>query len=157
MLEVGFKTKFWWELGETVGRVHLNAIVHAAIFVWWLEGAAIGWASEGEEFIEAVAEALEAAVRAIDDAEGPAGLATVGFILADDLLRDLDESVEDVANGAAKLASRSVGVARRSLNICGSDTSESKHGGSCNEEFFHVDVEKVEAGPRAWQRESVAE
>ena len=154
--EVGLETKFRWELGEAVGWIHFNAVVHAARFVRRLEGAAVSWASEGEELVEAVTKALEATVGAVDNAEGPASFATVRFVLANDLLRNFDHSVEDVANGTTKLAGRGVSVSWRSLNVGGSDASEGQHGGSCNEEFFHVDVEKVGASPGAWQRESVA-
>ena len=103
MVEVAFSAQFRRELGETVGRVHLDPVVFAAALIRRLEGAAIGRAGEGEHFVEAVAEALQGAVGAIHRTVGPAGFAAVIVGLADDLLGNFDETVEDVAKAAAKL------------------------------------------------------
>lgn len=62
---VALETEFWRKLGESLINVHIDAIVLAAFFVWWLKGAAVGWAGEGEKFVEAVTEAFESAVGSI--------------------------------------------------------------------------------------------
>ena len=76
----------------------------SALFVRWLEGAAICGACEGEELVETVTEAAECAVGAIDCAVGVASFASVGIVLADDLLGNFHESVKDVAETTAELA-----------------------------------------------------
>ena len=87
-------------------------------------------------------EAAETAAGAVDHAVGPAGFAAVVIGLADDLLGDFDESVENVADAAAELAGRRVGRSRRSLDIGGSNAAEGEHG----EEGEPVPV-PVQVGP----------
>ena len=65
--EVGLETKFGWELGESVARVHLDSVISAAAGVRWLEGAVMSWAVEGHELVDAVADPLESAARAVNN------------------------------------------------------------------------------------------
>ena len=62
-------------------HVHFDAVVFATALIRVLESAAIGRAGEGEEFVEAVAEAAQRAVGSIDGAVGPASLAAVSSSL----------------------------------------------------------------------------
>ena len=59
---VGLETEFRREFGESVMDVHFDAVVFATAFVRWFERTAIGRAGEGEQFIEAVAEAAQRAI-----------------------------------------------------------------------------------------------
>ncbi len=117
MVEVGLESEFRWEFGEAVVHVHLDAIVLTATLIRWLEGAAIGGACEGEELVETVTEAAKRTVGAIDRTVSPTSLATVGLVLADDLFRDFDNAVNDVADGAAELAGGCVGGSGRCLDV----------------------------------------
>ena len=65
MVEVGFKSEFGREFGETVMHVHLNAVVFAAALVRLFERAAIGRAGEGEKFVETVTEAAQRATGSV--------------------------------------------------------------------------------------------
>ena len=138
MIEAAVEAQFRWEFGKAVVHVHLNAVVLAATLVWWLESAAIGWAGEGEEFVEAVAQTTHCAVGAIDSAVGPSGLATVLLVFTNDLLRDLNEPIHDVADGTAELARGRVSGTRRCLDVGDNKATESGEGGSDDEEFFHA-------------------
>src|SRR5688572_22044260 len=91
VVEVALRAEFRREFGETVGRVHLDPVVLTAALIRLLEGAAVGRAGEGEDFVEAIAQAAQSAAGAIDRAVGPACLAAVVIGLADDLLGDFDE------------------------------------------------------------------
>ncbi len=86
-------------------HVHFDAIVLTALFIRWLEGAAIGWAGESEDFIETIAKAAEGAVGAVDRTIRPASVGTISIIFANDLLWDFNEAVENVADTAAQFAS----------------------------------------------------
>jgi len=109
VVEVGFEAELGGEFREAIVHIHFDAVVFATALVRGLEGAAIGRASEGEEFVEAISKAAECAMRAIDSAVGVAGFASVSLVLANDLLGDFHEAVEDVTEGTAELAGRSVG------------------------------------------------
>ena len=77
--EVAFEAEFRWKFLESFVHVHVDAVVLAAFFVGWLEGAAVGWAGEGDELVEAVAEAFECTVGAVDCSIAPASFCTVGI------------------------------------------------------------------------------
>ena len=62
MVVVGFEAEFGGEFREAVVHIHFDAVVFAAAFVGGLEGAAIGRAGEGEEFVETIATAAECAM-----------------------------------------------------------------------------------------------
>jgi len=132
VVEVGFEAEFGWEFREAVVHVHFDAVVFTAAFVGGLEGAAIGRACESKEFVETVAKAAERAMRAIDGAVGVSGLAPIGFALANDLLRNVHEAVENVAEGAAEFAGRGVGRARRRVDV-GADKN-GERGKGCGDE-----------------------
>jgi hypothetical protein len=136
--EVGLEAEFWWEFGEAVLDVHLDAVVFAATLIWWLEGSAIGRAGEGHQFIETVAQTAEAAAGAIDCTVGPACLAAVIIGLADDLLWDFHHPVENVADRPAKLAGLGVLGGGWCVDIGGDHAAQGDHGGSDDEEFFHA-------------------
>jgi len=79
-------------------HVHFDAIVLTAFFVGRFERAAIGWAGEGEELVEAVSEAFEGAVCAINRAVAPAGFCTVAFGSADHHLGNFNHAIKNVAD-----------------------------------------------------------
>lgn len=132
------ETKFWWELGEAVMRIHFDPVIFTATLIRWLESATIGWASEGDELVEAVAKTTQGAVGAIDSAVGVSGFAAVLLVLANDLFRDLDGSVNDVAERAAELTCCGVGRGWRCLDVGGNKAAQGGKGGSDDEEFFHA-------------------
>ncbi len=150
--EVAFEAEFRWEFGEAVCDVHFDAVVFTAALVRRAEGATIGGAGEGEEFVEAVAEAAHGAVGAIDSAVGPAGFAAVGVCLANDLLGDFDESVEDVADGPAEFAGSGVLGSGRCLDVRCGEAGEDGENGSDDSEFFHAG-RRLEGRAGAWQRD----
>ncbi len=135
--EVGLEAEFRWEFGEAFMDVHFDTIVLAALFVGWFEGSTVGGAGEGEEFVEAVAEAAEGAVGAIDGTVGPACFVAVLFVFADDLFRDFDDTVEDVADGATQFPSGGVMGAWRRLNVSCCESGEGDAGSCYGKEFFH--------------------
>jgi hypothetical protein len=100
--EVGLRTKLWWELGQALTRIHLDAVISSTTGVGGLESSVVSRAMEGDELIEAVTDTLKGAASAVNETVGPTSFAAVGVCLADDLLRDLDHSVEDVTESAAK-------------------------------------------------------
>jgi len=135
---VALEAEFRWEFGEPFMHVHFNPVVLAALFVRWLEGATVSRAGESEELVEAVAEATERAVGAVNRTVRPACLATVGFVLADDLLWDFNEAVENVADRTSKFPCGSIVGTRRRLDIRYSETAEGDKGSSYKKEFFHA-------------------
>lgn len=140
MVEVSFETKLGGEFREAVVHIHFNAVVFAATLVGRFEGAAIGWAGEGEEFVETVAKAAERTVRSIKRAIGVAGLASVGLVLANDLLGNFHEAVENVAERAAELAGRGVGRSWRRVDVGADKNGERGKCAGGDEEFFHAGV-----------------
>lgn len=138
MAVVAFEAEFWWEFLESFVDVHLDAVVLAAFFVRWLEGPAVGWAGEGEEFVEAIAEAFECAVGAVDNTIAPACLCAVGIRSADHHFRNFYDTVEDVADGATELAGRCVMGARRRLDVSSCEACEGYNTGGDEQEFFHT-------------------
>lgn len=154
MLVATIEAQLWGELGESVMRVHFDAIIFATTLIRRLERAAISRAGEGEEFVEAVAKATEGTVGAIDCAVGGTGLATVLVILANDLFRDFDEAVKDIAQCTTKLARGGLSGTWRRLDIGGNKTAQGGKGGSDDEEFFHA-AEKLVNRNRGWQRISL--
>ena len=48
--------------------IHLNPVIFTAALVRWLEGAAVGRAGEGEEFVVSVAQAAEGTASAVSNA-----------------------------------------------------------------------------------------
>lgn len=104
MVEISFEAEFGWEFGESLVRVHFDAVVCAAALVGRFESAAVGGAGEGEELVETVSHAAKCAAGAIDSAVGPSGFAAELVRFADDLFWDLDDAVEDIADGAAEFA-----------------------------------------------------
>ena len=150
MAEVAFETEFRWEFGEAVLDVHLDAVVFAATLVRWFESAAIGWAGESHELIETVAKAAETAAGAIDNTVSPTGFAAMVIGFADDLFRNFDETVENIADRAAKFALTGVLRSRRCVDICGSHAAQGDHGRSDDDEFFHAE-EKLEIPGGGWQ------
>lgn len=150
---VRLEAQFWWELRQTLRRSHFDATILTTVFIWWLEGAAIGRAGEGEQFIETVAEATEHAMGAIHSTVGPASLATVGVGFANNGFWNLHDTVEDIREGASELASSGVISARRCLNISGYHAGE---GDQCNgkkREFFHAG-RRVAVQPLSWQQQN---
>ena len=138
MVVVCLETEFRWELGKAIVHVHFDAVVLAALFVRWLEGAAIGWAGEGEELVEAIAEAAEGAACAIDSTVGGSSFSAVFVGLTDKLLRNFHEAIEDVADRTTELAGGSVLGAWRGLNVRSGDTGEDYENRGGSEEFFHA-------------------
>ena len=114
---VAFGTEFRWEFLESFVHVHFDAVVLAAFFVGWLEGAAVGWAGEGDELVEAVAEAFECAVGAVDCSVAPASFCTVGIRSADHHFRDFNYTIKNIAECTTELAGGGVMGARRRLDI----------------------------------------
>lgn len=119
VVEIGFETKLGWEFGESVGGVHFDAVIGSAALIGWFEGAAIGGAGEGEEFVETIANATQSAACAVHSAVGIPCFAAVCIGFADDLLGDLDDAVEDVADGTSELALSGVLGSGRCLNVRG--------------------------------------
>jgi len=89
-------------------HVHFDAVVCPAFFVRGFKSSAVGWASEGEKLVEAVSEAFEGAVCAIDSAVAPAGFCAVGIGSAHHHFRNFNDTVEDIAECASEFTSRRV-------------------------------------------------
>ena len=104
MAKVTLETKLRRELRESFARIHLDTVISTAAGVGWLEGAVESRAVEGEKFVDSVSNTLERASGSIDNPVGVAGNITFGFGLANHLLGDFNEAVEDVANSASELA-----------------------------------------------------
>ena len=102
--EVGLVAQHWWEFGQTVAWVHFDTVISATTGVGWLEGSVETWAMEGEKFVDSVSNTFERAAGPIDNPVGISGNITFGFGLANHLLGDFDEAVEDIANSASELA-----------------------------------------------------
>ncbi len=102
--EVGLSTKLGWEFGEPIARIHLDTVISTTTCVGWLESSVESGAVEGDELIEAITNTLECASGAIDDTVGESGNVTLGVGLANHLLGNFDNAIEDVTNGAAKFA-----------------------------------------------------
>ena len=77
--------------------VHLDAVVFAATLIRWLECATIGGAGEGEELVESITQAAECTAGSIHSTVWR-GLAPVLVLLANDLLGDLNEAINNVAD-----------------------------------------------------------
>ena len=103
MAEVGLETKLGWEFRKSVTRIHFNPGVITTTSVGWLEGSVETWAMEGEKFVDSVSNTFERAAGPIDNPVGISGNITFGFGLANHLLGDFDEAVEDIANSASEL------------------------------------------------------
>ena len=136
-MPVCISTQGWWKLGETVMWVHLNAVILTTAHVWWLECAVESWAVECEQLVEAVAKTFECTTAAINSTIGIASFAAILVCFTNDLLRDFNKTVENVAQGAAQLTGRSVVGSGRVLNVshgtCGGDNE-----GCCDRKcFFH--------------------
>ena len=111
-------------------HVHLDAVVFSATLVRWLEGAAIGWAVESEELVETVTKTAKCTTRSIY-ASIWSCLTTVLILLANDLFWNLDETIHDVAEGAAQLTRGRVSGSWRGLNV-GEDNAAQNGKGSGN-------------------------
>lgn len=118
MHEVGLGTKLGWELGEAVARIHFDAVVSTTAGVGWLECAVESRAVECYQLVESVTNTLESAAGSVDNTVGPTGLASVGFGLANDLLWNFDDAVEDISNCAAEFTGRGVFSSWRGLDVC---------------------------------------
>lgn len=118
VVEVGLSTKLGWELGETIARIHLDPVISTTTSVGWLESSVESRAMEGHEFVETVADTLEGAAGAIDNSVGPTDLVASGVGLANDLLGDLDHSVEDVADSTSEFTRGIVFRPWRGLDVC---------------------------------------
>jgi hypothetical protein len=114
---VAFEAEFGWKFRKAFVHVHIDAVVLSAFFVRGFEGAAVGWAGEGEEFVKAVTKAFEGAVCAVDSTVAPSGFCTVGIGSADHHFRNFNDTVEDVTDGTTELAGRGVMGTRRRLNV----------------------------------------
>ena len=126
MTEVGLESELGWELGQSVTWVHFDPVISTATSVGWLEGAVEIWSVEGHQLAESVSDTSECAASSVDNTVRPAGLASFGFAVAHDLLRDFDNSVKDVADSASELARRGVLSSRRGLNVRVDRDSHSK-------------------------------
>ena len=135
---VGLSAELRWEFREAVVDIHVDAVVHSALLVRWLEGAAVGRAVESEKLVEAVTEAAEGAMRAVDCAVRPTGFATVLLGSANDHLRDFGDTIQNVPDCATQFAGGCVLGAWRSLDIRGCKSGKGDQGGSCEKEFFHA-------------------
>ena len=102
--EVGLKSKFGWELGQAVTWIHLDTVVIATAGVRWLEGSVESGPVESNQFVESISNALKGTARSIDNTVRPTGFAAIGFGLADNLLRNFNDSIEDIADGTSELA-----------------------------------------------------
>lgn len=116
--EVGFSTKLGWELRETITRIHFDTAICSTTGVGGLEGSVESRGVEGEEFIEAVTDALEGAACSIGNAVGPTDLAASGIVLTGDLLWNFDNTIKDVTDSTAEFTSRIVFRSWRDLNVC---------------------------------------
>lgn len=97
----------------------------------------IGWVMECYQLAESVTHTFDGAAATVEGSVGPSSFATVLVSLADHLLGDLNESVEDVADGTAELTGGCVSGAWRRLNIC-HNTSGGEDECCCDREcFFH--------------------
>ena len=105
MIEVGLGTKLGRELGETVARIHLDTVISSTTGVGRLESSVESGAMEGNKLVETIPNALEGAAGSIDNSVRPTNLAAFGIGFADDLLGNLNHSVEDVADSAAEFTS----------------------------------------------------
>lgn len=94
-------------------HVHFDALILTTFFVGGFEGAAVGWASKSEELVEAVTEAFEGAVCAINRSVTPASFRSVTICSANDRLGNFNDAVKDVADCATQLASGGVVRPRR--------------------------------------------
>ena len=103
-MEERLRTKLRWELSQTITRIHLDTIILSARSVWWLEGAVVSWAVEGDELIEAITHTAEHTAGSINKTKRPSGLATVSSGLTRDLLRHFHNTVNNVTQCTAKLA-----------------------------------------------------
>ena len=145
--EVGFKAEFGRELGESIARIHFDPPVLPALLVRRLESAVVCGAVEGNELVEAVAEALEGAVSAIDDSVGGTCLSAGMRAAEKDLFGDLDCSVEDVAEGTTEFARGIVLRSGRGLDVGVGGAAQCKGEGD-QDQFSHYGGE-FERGMRA--------
>ena len=104
MTEVGLVAQHWWILGQTVARIHFDTIISATAGVGWPERSVETRAVEGEKLVDSVTNTLERAACSIDNPVGVSGNLSFGFGLANHLLGDFNEAVEDIANSASELA-----------------------------------------------------
>ena len=104
MTEVALVAQHWWEFGQTVAWVHFDPVISATTGIGWLEGSVESRGVEGEKFVDSVSNALERASGSIDNPVGVSGNITFGFGLANHLLGDFNEAVEDIAKSASELA-----------------------------------------------------
>ena len=104
MTEVALEAEYWWILGQTVAWVHFDTVISATTGIGWLEGSVESGIVEGDKFVDSVSNTLERASGPIDNPVGVSGNTSFGFGLANHLLGDFNEAVEDVANSASELA-----------------------------------------------------
>ena len=118
MTEVSLSTQHWWEFGQTIAWVHLDTVISSTTSVGRLEGSVECWAVEGDKFVEPVSNTFEGAATSIDYSVGESGNIAFGIGLADHLLGNFDDPIEDIANGTSELAGRCVLGPWRGLNVC---------------------------------------
>ena len=132
MAETVFKAKLRWELRKTILHIHVNAVVFTTTLIRWLKGTTIGWYRESDQLEASIAQTAEATTGPVDDAMGIAGVASLLIALADHLLWDLNETIDDVAQSPTELPSRRVGRPWRCLNIGEYGAAEDCEGTSNN-------------------------
>ena len=104
MTEVALVAQHWWEFGQTVTWVHFDTVISATTGIGWLEGTVERGGVEGEQFVDSVSNTFEGATGPIDKPVGVSGDSSFGFALANYLLGEFNEAVEDIANSASELA-----------------------------------------------------
>ena len=115
---LGLEADFLGEFGETgPGVVLLEAAAAAGTLIGGAIGALVGGSPEGHELIEAVAHAGESAGKTFDEANGVASVVALLGVPAEDGNGQLFDAVNDVAEGAAKLAGGRVLRRRGRLNV----------------------------------------
>jgi hypothetical protein len=112
----------------------------------------MGWHHEGDQLEATIAQTTKATAGSVDDTVGVARVASLLIALADHLLWDLNEPIDDVAQGSTELPSRRVGRPWRCLNIGEYGAAEDYEATSNNEEFFHA-AKRLMDRMRNWQRE----
>lgn len=117
MAEVALESQLGREFGKSVTRIHLDPIISTAAGVGWLESAVERGAVESNEFVKTVSDAFEAAAGAIDNPVRVCADRTFGLVLANDLLGNFEDSVEDVGECASQLAGGGIFGAWRGLDV----------------------------------------
>ena len=134
--EVILEAEFRWKLGESVVGIHFDAPISATLLIRRLEGAVVSGTVEGEELVAAVAETLEGAVASVDDSVGATCFSAKLFASAEELLRDFDGPVENVADGTAKLTGGIVLRPGRCLDVGVGTAGQGEKGGD-QDQFSH--------------------